>query len=187
MKRVILCAAILFFVSGFAIAQTAKKKNTKTDHTTQKKTSNEKQHIDSGKKNSTYTLSNSTAHHAFGRQSANNSFQIADPAIKLFNARANGATIKVSPSGLVGVPKGTYGFANGKIVLYPNGATSIGTTTGSGSVGTGSSPGSIGTLGPALGVNGKSPYTGTGPYGTRVPLIVETSLDSGKTTGIKRN
>ena len=189
MKRVIWCIVMIVLVSNMTIAQSAKKKssiktserNVKAGTGTNKTASNAARHP------KTYTLTSTSANNAFNLQQTTNRFEIADPTIRALNARANGADIKISPSGIVGVPKGTYGFANGRLSLYPNGSTSIGTTTGSGSVGTGSGPGSIGTSGPAIGVNGKSPFTGTGPYGTRVPLIVEAANDSGRTTGIKRN
>src|SRR5215207_5259358 len=177
MKRVIWCIVMIVLVSSMTIAQSAKNKssiktserNFKSANGTNKTASN------SARQPATYTLTSTSANNTFKLEQTTNRFQIADPTIRALNARANGADIQISPSGIVGVPKGTYGFANGRLSLYPNGSTSIGTTTGSG------------TLGTAIGVNGKSPFTGTGPYGTRVPLIVETANDSGRTTGIKRN
>src|ERR1700694_5823982 len=38
-------------------------------------------------------------------------FSIADPSIRALNARANGADVQVSQSGIVGMPKSAYGFA----------------------------------------------------------------------------
>lgn len=101
------------------------------------------------------------------------SLTITDPTIKTYNAIANGANIKIGSSGVLGVPKGRYGYANGHLTLLPNGATSTGTTTGSGSVGTGSSPGSVGTIGPGMGVNGRNPYAGPDIRGTRVRSYIE--------------
>lgn len=132
---------------------------------------------------SIFSLSDTSAHNAFANRQAVNRLYIADPVIRALNAKANGAPINFGSSGLIGVPKGTYGFANGRIAFYLPGATSSGTTTGSGSVGTGTSPGGFSTLGPSMGVNGKSPYTGPGAYGTRIPtapilpLIKDVTVD----------
>ena len=70
---------------------------------------------------------NSTSSYPAFRKTAD-SFRIADPTIRALDANAKGANLKLGPSRLVGGPKGTYGFANGKIRLYPNGSTSTGTT-----------------------------------------------------------
>jgi len=113
-----------------------------------------------------YTLSSTSAHNAYAEPQA--PMQVNDPVINLLNAKANESPYTIDHSSLIGVPAGTYGFANGKISFYQVGATSTGTSTGSGAVGTGSSPGGIGSVSPFIGVNGKSPYTGTGPYGTRL-------------------
>ena len=94
--------------------------------------------------------------------------KIYDPTINVLSQRATGNNIRISGSGIVGVPRGSYGIADGKLTLYSTGATSSGTSTGSGAVGTGTSPGAIGTLGPAMGVSGRAPLSGWGPYGNRV-------------------
>ena len=125
------------------------------------------------------TVLNSTSSYPAFRRPAD-SFKIADPTIRALDANAKGANLKLGPSGLVGVPKGTYGFANGKIRLYPSGATSTGTTTGMGSVGTGSSTGAVGSSGPTMGVNGKNPYASPGAYGTRIPFSWKPAIDSVK-------
>lgn len=94
--------------------------------------------------------------------------QIADPAIRIFNARANGYDTAASSSGIIGMPKRAYGIANGRLIFRSSAATSSGTITGSGSVGTGSSVGSMGTGAQVQGVNGKSIYAGPGMWGTKV-------------------
>lgn len=99
---------------------------------------------------------------------AYNTLQITDPAIRLFNERAHGYDTMASHSGIIGVPKRAYGIANGHIIFRSSTATSSGTITGSGSVGTGSSVGSMGTGAQVQGVNGKSPYSGPGMWGTKV-------------------
>jgi hypothetical protein len=95
--------------------------------------------------------------------------QVSDSALRSLNGQAKPLSI-ISENGLLGVPKGTYGFANGRILLYSNSATSSGTLIGSGAVGTGTSHAGVGASGPATGLNGKNPYAAFGPYGNRVPV-----------------
>lgn len=92
-------------------------------------------------------------------------YQIGDPLLLTLDARANGSDIRINNSGIVGMPKRAYGFANGKLMLRSNGATTFGTQTGSGAVGTGTSLGTFGSNGPAMGLNGKSPYAGMNMWG----------------------
>src|SRR5690349_3581720 len=80
------------------------------------------------------------------------------------------ASSYVIPSDLNAVdimPKGTYGLANGRIILMPSGARSSGGITGSGGIGTGTSIGITGANGPAMQVNGKNLYAAPGIYGDR--------------------
>lgn len=76
------------------------------------------------------------------------------------------------------MPKRAYGFANGHLLLSTTSATTSGTITGSGSVGTGSSMGSLGTNGPAMELNGKSPYAGSAMWGNARNLWISRG-DSG--------
>jgi hypothetical protein len=190
MKRMILCIVILFSLAEVAMAQVRKNKGAVKKPATAKAYTNKKavkQKDSTAPRNITYTLTSTSTNKAFANQQSAGRFSIADPVIGALNAKAGGSDIRISSSGIVGVPKGTYGFAHGKIIFYPSGAVSSGTSTGSGSVGTGTGPGSIGMFGPAIGVNGKSPYTGTGAYGVRVPLIVETNSGTSRSTGVRRN
>ena len=102
-----------------------------------------------------------------------NNFSISDPTIVALNARANGADVTISNSGVVGMPKRAYGFGNGKLIFNSTAATSSGTITGSGAVGTGSSLGSIGSYGPGIALNGKSPDAGSAMWGNATGLIVQ--------------
>ena len=177
MKTAILliCA---FFLLASAEAQKAKKK-TSTNKTVAKKTASKKpKNTAAFSSPNTTTFTSTSSHKAYN--SSVSRLEISDPLIKALNAKANGADIKFGPSGLPGVPKGTYGFAKGRIVLYSTGATSQGTATGMGSVGTGTSPGVVGSSGPGMGVNGKSPYAGPDPYGTRLPLVINPLIDTTK-------
>jgi len=99
-------------------------------------------------------------------------FSIADPTIRALNLNANGGDVRISNSGIVGMPKRAYGFANGHIYFSNRTATSSGTITGSGVVGTGSTMGSIGSYGPYLNINGKSPYAGSNMWGNAQRMIL---------------
>ena len=173
MKRMILCAGLLFLLAGMAAAQTTNKKATaKKQYTTHKKNTAGK---DTKKENTqteivsipgtTYLVSNGSYSAFSNTRSGIDRYTIADPTIRTLNARANGANMNISSSGIVGVPKRAYGFARGQIILMPDGARTTGTMTGSGATGTGTSIGIVGSGGPAMGVNGKNPYAGWGIYG----------------------
>jgi hypothetical protein len=176
MKKLILCIGIIFCV-GASSAQSVQKKST-----TKKQGSNAIAKQNSKKLATQQTATNTTTY-----LSANNSYAakanptsvsvssrygIADPTINALTARANGADVRIGKSGIVGMPKRAYGFANGHLALFTTGATSSGTITGTGAVGTGSSLGSIGSFGPSIGLNGKSPYAGATMWGNATGLLV---------------
>lgn len=94
-----------------------------------------------------------------------NKFTIADPVVNRLNANATGANIWASGSGLMGMPRGTYGFGNGKLFLRTTAAISSGTGYGSGAVGTGTTINAMGTSEATLGVNGKAPEAGRSLWG----------------------
>jgi len=168
MKPFLLSIATLFILINSSMAQ--QKTSTLSQNNSSLVSKKTKQlNLENTRESKRYSLSNASSHNAYAEPTS--SPGITDPVINLLNAKASGAQYTIDRSSLIGVPSGTYGFANGKISLYQAGATSTGTSTGSGSVGTGSSPGGIGTISPFMGVNGKSPYTGSGPYGTRLPQI----------------
>lgn len=182
MKPVLWYTAILFLPFSAVYGQTkpAKASHKKTIHSknnlAQKPGINER---DISSK--TITLSTTTNYPAkanFGRLSATgNSYTVTDPILTTLNARANGANIPFNKSGIVGMPKRAYGFANGHIMLRTTGAVTNGTQTGSGSVGTGSSLATFGSIGAPMNVNGKSPYAGVNMWGTAMNLEV-TKIDS---------
>ncbi|WP_121354256.1 hypothetical protein [Flavisolibacter nicotianae] len=93
-------------------------------------------------------------------------FTITDPTITTLNQQANGAA--AGSSRIAGMPKGTYGFANGKLFLRPTTANSSGTVSGSGAVGTGTTIIGVGTSENSPGVNGKNPNAGTWLWGDRL-------------------
>jgi hypothetical protein len=165
MKYLTICMAFIFLGFESSIAQ-QKKSSIATYNPAATHQKYQDLNLEKTKESRKYTLSNVSSHNAYAKPRS--APEIADPVINLLNAKANGSPYTVDKSSLIGVPRGTYGFANGKISFYQQGATSTGTSTGSGAVGTGSSPGGIGTISPFVGVNGKSPFTGSGPYGTRL-------------------
>jgi hypothetical protein len=109
-----------------------------------------------------------------------NRLSIADPTINVMNMRASGADIKFRNSPIAGMPKSTYGIANGKILLRSSTASTSGTVFGSGAVGTGTSIMGTGTSEATIGVNGKSPYAGTWLWGDRRPVYNVPVRDSAK-------
>jgi hypothetical protein len=116
----------------------------------------------------TVSLTSTSANQAYAGSARR--FSIADPTINILNERANGSNIPVGSSGIVGMPKSTYGFANGKILLRNTTAASSGTSYGSGAVATGTTITGIGTAENVIGVNGKNPYAGPWLWGSRPPI-----------------
>jgi hypothetical protein len=159
MKKMIMCAGVLLVISFTSNAQSGKnasgKKTVAKSSTTKK--SAQKNNSGYTKNNSADTLITTASYNALNAP-AKTQFYIADPTIKALAARAAGSSVRISGSGVAGMPRGSYGFRNGQFRLYPSGATTSGGNTGNGSVGTGSFTGSIGTHSAAAGVNGKSPY-----------------------------
>ena len=114
----------------------------------------------------TTTFTSTSSGQAYGGRH----LSISDPTVVILNERANGDDVPVSSSGIVGMPKRAYGFANGKILLRNTTALSSGTAYGSGAVGTGTTITGIGTAENVIGVNGKNPYAGPWLWGSRLPI-----------------
>jgi hypothetical protein len=176
MKNIVLCLAVLLSLTSMAQTKKTQKKGTSTVKKNQAASKKQTAAKSTGPK--TYSLQSSGANKAYYNTSAAseiNRLYIADPTIKTLNEKANGGDVKIGSTGIVGAPKGTYGFANGHILFYTTSSTSIGGITGSGAVGTGSNPGNFGSGGQVNGVNGKSPFAGPGMYGTRLPELTKPS------------
>lgn len=176
MKRMMWCAGILLLISANVQSQTQPKKQ----HTKEKaKTVS----TNSGASDSSHTIKlNSTASYPAKANTTilstwKNNYTVSDPLLTTLGARANGANIPFNNSGIVGMPKRAYGFANGHIVLNSSGAVTSGTQTGSGGVGTGTSLATFGSTGGPMSVNGKSPYAGSNMWGNAMNLPV-TQKDS---------
>lgn len=192
MKRSLLLALILCFgLAATSSAQTVQKKNAVKQHALKKKSAAAKTDNVSAskeKKEEVVSLTSTSANQAYSGAdtvaTAGRRFSIADPTINILNQRASGSNVPVSSSGIVGMPKGTYGFANGKILLRPTTATSSGTLYGSGAVGTGTTIMGVGTGENTLGVNGKNPYAGPWLWGTKTSgASATTSAGKGKKPG----
>jgi len=171
MKSVILCVGLLASFAISSQAQTRHQKKQAQKHKTVKPAISNSQ-TNAGINNSHTTFVSLGSYHAKaslnGAASVPNRLQISDPIIRTFNARAYGYDTTINRPAIIGMPKHAYGMANGHLLFRSTDATTSGTSTGSGAVGTGSSPGSIGTSGQAIGVNGKSPYSDPGIWGTRL-------------------
>jgi hypothetical protein len=101
-----------------------------------------------------------------------NQFRVSDPTLVALSENAKGNDVFVSKSGIVGMPKRAYGFANGHILLHSTVATSSGSTSGTSSVGTGSSISGMGRSGSFIGMNGKSPDAGQAMWGNARGLVI---------------
>jgi len=101
-----------------------------------------------------------------------NNYAVSDPILTTLSARANGANVRFNNSGIVGMPKSAYGFANGHISLKTTGAVTSGTETGSGGVSTGTSLATFGSIGAPMNVNGKSPYAGISMWGNAMNMHI---------------
>jgi hypothetical protein len=164
MKHWILCAGLFIGITTVTEAQTKSKAPT----------NNKRPEAVKGTTKLTSSSTNEAKAPALPRSSfgwnntpsAGSNWQITDPIVRTLNERANGATNTINFKELVGVGRGTYGVANGKILLHPSSSTTSGGITGSGAVGTGSSPGGFGIHGIVTTVNGKNPYAGPGIWGT---------------------
>ena len=164
MKRVFVCFFIA--VPGFlfpALAQADKKDRMQKDTPASARIQEKK-----AANTDSVSFNSISSYQAYGTPAAR-PFSIADPTINALRQQAGGNTTLVSSSGIVGMPRRSYGFANGKILLRNTTATSSGTTFGSGAVGTGTTLLGSGTGENAISVNGKSPYAGTSLWGSRLP------------------
>ena len=167
----------LFFICALLNAE-AQSKSSKKKSVTKDKV--EKKTNASSTKDTSAIVLNSTSSNSAYAASASNRLTIADPTINVMNMRASGADIKFRNSPIAGMPKSTYGIANGKILLRNTTATTSGTVFGSGAVGTGTSIIGTGTSEATIGVNGKSPYAGTWLWGDRRPVYNVPVRDSAK-------
>lgn len=135
MRRTIFLAIFCIgFTTTFAQSQT----NHDSRPVVKKKATTESEQVNVSplaKAGDTASFISASANKAYA--AANPGLSIADPTINLLNERANGSNAAVSRSGIVGMPKSSYGFARGKLLLRSTTAPSSGTTYGSGAVATG--------------------------------------------------
>jgi hypothetical protein len=174
MKRMFWCAVFFLLVSAGARSQTKSKKIKSKQAVQSNSVQANKNTAASAASSGTVTLNNVGSYLAKANSLSvvSNNYLVTDPILTTLDARATGANIRLNKSGIVGMPKRAYGFANGHISLKNTGAVTTGTQTGSGAVATGTSLGTFGSNGPAMGVNGKSPYAGTVMWGNAMNLPV---------------
>jgi hypothetical protein len=197
MKRVIVCFGFLFSVALSASAQTPGKTGVKKQQVTNRGVSSNNTKIkkqsttSSDKARGTRTeLTSMGTYNALGNApTEQEKLSIADPVIRTLNDRAYSPSgVEVPGSGILGMPKLTYGIARGHIIFRSTNAPTMGTSTGSGSVGTGTNVGALGASGNSIGVNGKNPYAGPGIYG--LPLTDETgtkvTVEGSRPKGVRR-
>ena len=178
MKQLCWCAMILFVLDATAGAQTKSKKNKKQAKLA--KTVSAKQTATNKINSSNTTILNTTTNYAAKANTNSlsvlkNDYIVTDPILTTLNARANGTNIQFNKSGIVGMPKRAYGFANGHIVFNSSGSVTSGTQTGSGAVGTGTSLATFGSMGTPMNVNGKSPYAGINMWGNAMNMGITKS------------
>ena len=171
------CAGIFLLINASALSQA--KSNNKATKPKQGKTVSAKKEANGA--SNTLTLNSSSTYSAKANAPQlsilKTDYTISDPLLSTLRARANGANIQFNNSGIVGMPKRAYGFANGHLVLSSTGAVTSGTQTGSGVVGTGTSLATFGSVGAPMNVNGKSPYAGINMWGNAMNMTV-TQRDS---------
>jgi hypothetical protein len=190
MKNLVILLAFMVLCVGASFAQPRNQKGVKKEQS-RKVTKISKKRKDANKmigpQISTSLVDNST-HAGKAKEYASAPLKITDATVNMLNQRAKGMGFPISGSGILGMPKVTYGIAKGKLLLRTTDAPTIGSSTGPGSVGTGTSIGTMGTSGNGLGVNGKNPYAGPNIYGTR-PYGTYLSAPTGRTTvtSINRN
>src|SRR5574337_717448 len=133
MKRVLWPAAVLLLVCANVYSQASPKKMKQTVHS--KAASANKKKSPSTKSSPTVILNTTSSHPAKANTipllSSQKKYAITDPILTTLNAGANGKNIQFNKSGIVGMPKHAYGFANGHITLHATGAVATGTETGS--------------------------------------------------------
>jgi len=180
MKRMFFCGGILLLLSETVQSQT-KSKKAKNKQTVHSKTVSPNKTDKEVNPSNSVTLNTTTSYPAKANTNSlsvlKNNYTVTDPILTTLNARANGANIQFNKSGIVGMPKRAYGFANGHILLNTSGSVTSGTQTGSGTVGTGTSLATFGSIGAPMNVNGKSPYAGINMWGNAMNMNI-TNRDS---------
>jgi hypothetical protein len=188
MKQVFWCAGIMLLINATTMAQT-KSKKAKQAVPSQTSQKNKADHS-TNPSDKTVTLNTTTSYPAKSTASILSSpqkrFTVTDPILITLDKRADGANIPFNKSGIVGMPKRAYGFANGRIVLTSTGAVTSGTQTGSGGVGTGTSMATFGSIGAPMNVNGKSSYAGINMWGNAMNMTITRRDSSVRITHLKK-
>lgn len=189
MRQVFVCIGILLLLNSNVYSQAKAKRTASKQQPASKARQTNRPAQNTVRLSDTATL-NSTGSYAakqsLMRSAATTRFTIGDTLLKTLDARANGADIRFNKSGIVGMPKRAYGFADGRLLLRSTDATTFGTQTGSGAVGTGTSLGTFGSNGPAMSVNGKSPYAGINMWGNARNMNIAPNDSTVRATPLKK-
>lgn len=185
MKPIILSAALLmlFQIAAQSQIKARAKKQKHANIVRNKKSSKRK----TTSENTAAVFLSSTEMNNAKSNRSNNHLTISDPIITTMDARAHGANIRLGKSGIAGMPKRAYGFANGHISLITSGSTTSGTQTGNGSVGTGTSIGTFGSVGPSINVNGKSSNAGINMWGNAMNMTIYKADSTARVRSVKTN
>lgn len=196
MKKVMICFGFLLLGAIGAEAQTKGKTSVKKGQVNRsapvaKKAPTKKNTDPNNANRRDATTLNSTGSYSANASpaAASGRLQISDPTVRTLNERAfSRTTPEVEGSGIIGMPKLTYGVANGHILFRSTDAPTLGTSTGSGSVGTGTHVGTVGAAGNTIGVNGKNPYAGPGIYGLPIndENVTRPTTEGARPKGIRR-
>src|SRR5205809_5559398 len=119
MKKFILCVCSVCVLAAISSAQAGQKK--KSINNQAGKAIKKQSSISSSNntvKGQTVQLNSTSDYSARSNVSIGDQYRIADPTVKALNARASGADVQISKSGIVGMPKRAYGFGNGHLTLY---------------------------------------------------------------------
>jgi hypothetical protein len=191
MKQFFWYTAISLLINATAGAQTKSKGTNKRQTVSAKSISvNKTKAYRPGNSYSTTTLNSTSGYSAKANTNTlsvvKNNYVVTDPILTTLAARANGANIQFNKSGIIGMPKRAYGFANGHISLTSTGAVTSGTQTGSGAVATGTSLATFGSIGAPMNVNGKSPYAGINMWGNARNMNITKGDSTARLTPIKK-
>lgn len=177
MKRIVWCAGILLLIVATSVAQTNPKKTT-TKKAAPPNTVSQNKDAKNTNKNAGNVVTLNTANNYSAKSNSSillfpqTTYKVTDPILTTLDKRAGGANVSFNKSGIIGMPKRAYGFADGRILLRTTGAVTSGTQTGSGAVGTGTSQATFGSIGAPMNVNGKSPYAGIKMWGNAMNMNI---------------
>lgn len=114
MKHLVLSAFMLLAMIGSNEAQVKQKKEAVKKYPAQK-SAQVKKYPGPLKNSKTVRLNSVSDHQAMSQSFRIQNTTVTDPFVATLNARARGYTIDVKNVEILGMPKGAYGFAHGKL------------------------------------------------------------------------